>query len=260
MNPRESAAQTRRVLTEEQSTFYRDNGWLVTDDAVPDSWLTRLCEATDEIVDRTRSMTESSEAIELFDDHSAESPSPLNIASPCDLHPCIWEFISNPLIVDMVCDLLGSPVVYRYSQFRFKKLGECDIWHQDMPFDAIDGEGVLAGIHLYEAGPKQPRLQVISGSHRGERFTQLDQGGEFIGELNETELCRIDPDAAVDVFPTTGSIEFLDYRTLHQDFYGGEEEGGVLMYAAYATAGSTSIGKSRYPTVPSQRKGTLLGA
>jgi len=254
-----SSTQNLRLLTKEQSAFYHENGWLLTDNVIPDSWLERLRDATAEIVDQARSMTESTMAIELFDDHSAEQPSLLNVASPCDLHPTIWEFVSNSPFVDMACDLLGAPVIYRYSQFRFEKLEQCDIWHQDMPFDSLDGEAVLAAVHLDGVGPKQPRLQVISGSHRGESFTQLDEGGRFIGELNEEELRRIDPSAAVDLFPTAGSVEFLDYRTLHQDLYGGEQEGGVLLYAAYAAPGAVSIGEGRYPTVPSRRKGTPLG-
>jgi hypothetical protein len=36
----------------------------------------------------------------------------------------------------------------RNSGQTLKALGQCDIWHQDMPFDSLDGEGVLAGIHL----------------------------------------------------------------------------------------------------------------
>ncbi len=260
MTLNKSVDPTLRALSAEQSAFYHENGWLLTDDVIPNCWLERLRDAAVEIVDRTRSMKESSTAIELFSNHSAEHPSLFNVASPCDMHPAIWEFVSNSPLVDMVCDLLGSPVSFRYSQLRFKKLGPCDVWHQDMPFDSLDGEGVMAGIHLHETGPKQPRLQVISGSHRGETFTHLDKSGEFIGRLNEEEMRRVDANAAVDLVAPAGSIEFLDYRTLHQDFYGGEQEGGVLLYAAYAADGVVPIGESRYPSVPSQRKGTLLRA
>jgi len=120
-----SSEQTPRALTEEQSAFYHENGWLLAGNVIPESWLERLRDATAEIVDETRSMTESSTGIELLDEHSADHPNLLNVASPCDLHPIVWEFISNSPLVDMACDLLGTPVSYRYSQVRFEKLGQC---------------------------------------------------------------------------------------------------------------------------------------
>jgi hypothetical protein len=139
-------------------------------------------------------------------------------------------------------------------------LGPCDLWHQDLPFDDLDGEAVLVGIHIHDTKPMHPRLQLISGSHRGEAFSHRDADGEFLGELNPEEMRRIDVDAAIDLVAPAGSIEFLDVRTLHQDMYGGVTRGGVLLYASYATADAVPIGEARYPDVPSQRKGRLLRA
>jgi len=50
-----SSEQTPRALTEEQSAFYHENGWLLADNAISDSWLERLRDARAEIVDGTRS-------------------------------------------------------------------------------------------------------------------------------------------------------------------------------------------------------------
>jgi len=248
------------VLTPEQCAFYRDRGWLLVENAVSEPWLKRLRDAVARIVDGTRSMTESNAAIDLWRDHSADDPRLWHVDSPDDMQPDIWEFFARSPLIGMACDLLGPTVQYRFGVIRFRELGPCDLWHQDIPFDDLDGEAVLAGIHLHDTGPTHPRLQVISGSHRGESFTHLDPDGEFLGELNAEEMRRIDTSAAVDIVAPAGSIEFLDVRTLHQDMYGGVERGGVLLYASYSTADARSIGEARYPNVPAQRKGTLLGA
>jgi hypothetical protein len=248
------------VLTPEQCAFYRENGWLLVERAVPETWLARLRDAVTQIVDGTRSMTVSSGAIDLWRDHSAEDPRLWHVDSPDDMQPAIWEFFSDSILLAMTCDLFGSPVQYRYGVIRFRELGPCDLWHQDMPFDDLDGEAVLAGIHLHDTGPTHPRLQLIPGSHRGETFSHLDANGEFLGELNPEEMARIESDAAIDLVAPAGSIEFLDVRTLHQDLYGGVERGGVLLYASYATADAVSIGEARYPDVPSRRKGSVLAA
>jgi hypothetical protein len=246
-------------LSVEQRAFYDENGWLLLDRIVPESWLGRLRVAVAEITEGTRGMTESTPAIELWRDHTAERPSLWHVSSPCDMHPTLWEFASSSLLVDIVCDLLGPGPSYRYGALRFKKLGPTDLWHQDQPFDELEGKAVLAGVQLHECGPKHPRLQVISGSHRGETFSHLDENGEFLGELNSEEMRRVDVEAAVELTAPAGSIELLDYRTLHQDFYGGEEEGGVLLYAAYAAKGAVPIGTPRYPSVPSTRIGQVVG-
>ncbi len=247
------------LLSAEQRAFYDENGWLLLERIVPAIWLARLRTAVDEITERTRCTTESTPAIELWHDHTPQRPSLWHVSSPCDLHPTIWEFASRSLLVEIACDLLGPGVSYRYGALRFKKLGPTDRWHQDQPFDELEGNALLAGVHLHDCGPEHPRLQVISGSHRGEAFTHRGDDGEFLEELNPEELQRIDTSTAVTLTAAAGSVELLDYRTLHQDFYGGEQEGGVLLYAAYAANGAVPIGPPRYPSVPSARVGQRVG-
>ena len=246
-------------LSREQRDFYRENGWLLVERAFSDAWLVRLRDAVDAIVDGTRSMAESSPAIRLWRGHSAEDPRLYDVSAPDDLQPAIWEFVASSVLADMACDLLGPTVQYRYAVLRFRELVPPDRWHQDMPFDTIEGEGLLAGVHLHDTGPVHPRLQVISGSHRGETFTHLDERGEFLGELNAEEMKRVPADVAIDLCAPAASIEFLDYRTLHQDMWGGRERGGALLYAAYAEADAVPIGEARYPEVSCCRRGAKLG-
>jgi hypothetical protein len=249
-----------RALTRKQLDFYHDNGWLLVERALSADWLDRLRTATKKIVDSTRSMTESANGVNLWDGHTAENPCLYDVSSPEDTQETIWDFYSRSVLAEMVCDLLGPQVQYRYGVARFRELVPPDLWHQDMPFDDLDGEGVLAGVHLQDTEAKHPHLQVISGSHRGESFTHLDGNGEFIGALNEEEMPRALAQPAVDLLAPAGSIEFLDYRTLHQDMWGGTERGGTLLYAAYATRDARPRGEPRYPDVPSRRRGTILPA
>ena len=250
----------RGFMSTEQRVFYREHGWLLLEGAVSEDWLTRLRTACGAIVNRTRVLDVSTPAIELWREHSAADPRPYQVSSPEDMEPDFWDFARSDDMAPMASALLGGAVRYRYGAIRFRELGPSDLWHQDMPFDELRGEGVLAGIHLDDTRMEHPHLQVISGSHRGESFTHRDEKGEFIGELNAEEMRRVQGLPAVDLVAGAGSIEFLDYRTLHQDMWGGKERGGALLYAAYATEDSVSIGEPRYPDVVSGRRGTLLPA
>jgi hypothetical protein len=247
-----------KALRQEQREFYVENGWLLVEGAISDTALERMRAATDAIVNGARTLTESRPGLTLWETHTADAPCLYDVSSPENLEPAFWEFASTGAVVDMACDLLGPAVRYRYSTIRFRELGPADLWHQDMPFDEIQGEGVLAGIHLHDTGPRHPHLQVISGSQRGETFTHRDARGDFIGELNSDEMKQVAGRPTEDIIAPAGSIEFLDYRTLHQDMWGGAERGGALVYFAYSTADAVPAGEPRYPEVPSTRRGQPL--
>ncbi len=242
MTREEVVSHPPKALTQEQRECFFENGWLLLEKVVPEAWIERLRAAAAEIVGGTRSLTQSSPAIELLPDHAADRPRVWLVSSPEDLQPAFWKFISD-----------------RWAAPPVKNLGPVEPWHQDLAFDSHDGRALLAGVHLYDCGPKQARLRLIPGSHRGELFSHCNERGDFIDELNEEELPRIDVGAAIEVFAPAGSIELLDSRTLHRDRYGAEEDGGPFLYAAYAAADAVPIGPARCPPVLSEKTGTVVG-
>ncbi len=158
MMPENRLTHRAKVLTQEQRDFYIENGWLLLEKIVPDEWIERLQAAAAKIVARTRSMTRSSPAFELLPDHTADRPRPGLVSSPEDLEPAFWEFVSRSILTDVVCDLLGPGIRYRYSALPFKYVGPADLWHQDLACDLHGGRGLGAGIHLVDWVPRQARL------------------------------------------------------------------------------------------------------
>ena len=69
---------------------------------------------------------------------------------------------------------------------------------------------------------------------------------------------RVEGRAVVDVVGPAGSIEFIDYRVLHQDMWGGSERGGALLYLGFTTLDAIPSEHPRYPDLPSSKRGTLL--
>ena len=247
-----------KALTQQQREFYHENGWLMAENLVSPAWIERLRAATQRIVDDSRQLSESGSGVNLWQGHSPETPRLYDVSSPEDMQPGFWEFTSSQPMVDMVCDLLGPQIRYRYSTIRFRELIPADLWHQDLPFDEIEGEGLAAAIHLHDTRIEHPHLQVISGSQRGEVFTHLNDEGEFIGELNTQEMKRIEGREVVDVVGPAGSIEFIDYRVLHQDMWGGSERGGALLYLGFTALDAIPSEQPRYPDVPSSKRGEIL--
>ena len=59
MTPKEILAIKPKVLTQKQREFYFENGYILLEKFLPDSWIERLRNATEAMVDKSRSITKS---------------------------------------------------------------------------------------------------------------------------------------------------------------------------------------------------------
>ena len=109
MTPDEVLSHPPRILDRKQREFYFENGYLRVESIVPPKWIERLRAATDEMVERSRSVTKSDAIFDLEPGHSADRPRLRRLSSPVVQHPAYWEFASESVIPDIVCDLVGRP-------------------------------------------------------------------------------------------------------------------------------------------------------
>ena len=81
------------MLTEDQIKFYKENGYLLIENAIPPKLLKGLQDVTDEFVESSRSVTENDETYDLSDDHSRENPRLRRLKQPHLLHKtfCLIE-------------------------------------------------------------------------------------------------------------------------------------------------------------------------
>ena len=59
MTPEDVLAVERKILTQAQREFYFENGYLLLDKAIPDTWVERLRDATDKIVEESCAISAS---------------------------------------------------------------------------------------------------------------------------------------------------------------------------------------------------------
>jgi ectoine hydroxylase len=102
--------QPLNVLTEGQRACYFDDGYLILPDYVPASWLSRLRSAMAELMERSRSVSESNDVYVLEEGHSAAHPRLHRVTSPQDQHPTFWEFFTDPVMTDLAADVVGPDV------------------------------------------------------------------------------------------------------------------------------------------------------
>ena len=98
------------MLTQEQRHRYFEQGYLLLESIIEKARVERLRAAAAELVDRSRSVTQSDEHWALEHDHTPETPRLRRTTNPAGKHPAFWEFACESRLVDIVADLVGTDV------------------------------------------------------------------------------------------------------------------------------------------------------
>ena len=87
MTPEKILSYKPDVLTQEQRQFYFDSGYLLVQRIVPQDWVERLIDATNEMVQRARSLRKSNMVFDLEPGHTPDNPRLRRLTSPVEHHP-----------------------------------------------------------------------------------------------------------------------------------------------------------------------------
>ena len=218
MTPEEVLAIPPNVLTEKQRQSYFENGYLLLEKVISETWVERLRDATNEMIDESRCISESDEKWDLEDGHSVENPRLRRLSSPNDHHPTYWEYASQSIVPDIVADLVGPNVKFHHSKLNFKwaRGGEEVKWHQDIGFWPHTNYGpCTVGTYIYDCGIDQGPVGMISGSHNGELFDQYNDDGTWIGCLRPEDADNVDKSKAVYLDGPAGSLTIHNCRMIH---------------------------------------------
>jgi ectoine hydroxylase-related dioxygenase (phytanoyl-CoA dioxygenase family) len=239
MTPEQVLAIPPKVLSQAQRESYFAKGYLLVERIVPEDWLARLRAVTDEMVERSRHITESDAVWDLEDGHSAAAPRLRRLSSPNDHHETYWAYASQSNIADVVADLVGPDVKFHHSKLNFKwaRGGDEVKWHQDIGFwPHTNYSPLTVGTYIYDCGPDQGPLGVIEGSHDGPLHDQYNAKGEWVGCLSDADAARIDPAKMVYLEGPAGSITIHNCRTIHGSKPNRSDLGRPLLLNVYAAA------------------------
>ena len=227
------------VLSEKQRHFYFKYGYLLLENAVSEDWLVRLRKASEEMVERSCSISKSDAVWDLEKGHCAEAPRLRRLTSPNDHHHVYWEYASSSMITDIVADLVGPDVKFHHSKLNFKwaRGGEEVKWHQDIQFwPHTNYSPLTVGLYLYDCDEEQGPLVVLPGSHEGPLYNQYDAEGYWIGCLSESDLNNIDVSKGVELCGPAGSLTIHNCRMLHSSMPNRSAIGRPLLLNTYSSA------------------------
>jgi len=228
------------VLSDEQRRAFFTQGYLVLPDYVPAAWLDRLRAGLQELLERSRSLTESDKAFVLEAGHSAATPRLHRVSSPQDQHPAFWDFFTDPVMTDLAADVVGPDVKFHHAKLNVKsERGTRSFkWHQDIQgWPHTDYSPVTFGIYIDGCTAEQGPLTVVPGSNHGPLYSMY-QGDHFTASIADEELRWITPERTVAPTGGPGTVLLLNCRTIHGSGVNTTDRARPLLLPVYSSADS----------------------
>jgi phytanoyl-CoA hydroxylase len=203
------------MLTEEQKAAYARDGYITVPGVFSPERVGQLSDATDRVVEASRSVTEHDDVYDLEPDHSAASPRLRRIKFPERVDPAYAAALHDAAVLDIVSELVGTAGVrFNGTKLNLKARagGSAVEWHQDWAFYPHTNDDLLAvGVAIDAMTADNGCLLMIPGSHRGPVFDH-HQDGRFVGAVNDPAF---DASTAREVLLNAGDISVHHVRTAH---------------------------------------------
>ncbi len=218
MGPEDILANQPKVLTSAQREQYFRTGYLAAEGLIPDAWLSRLRELSEEFLRASREVSKSNEVFDLGSAHCPDRPHVRRLRALVDRHPDFWRFASESVLADIAVDLVGPDVKFHSSKLNYKWPGAGEIvdWHQDIPaWPHTNYSPVTLGVYLDDVPKEQGPLTCVPGSHRGPIFTHRDDSGKWTGSVRAQDMLGVDRSEAEDLTGRAGTVIAINCRTIH---------------------------------------------
>lgn len=204
------------MLSEEQHSFYRTNGYLVLENRLSPEQLASAHAEIGRLSAHAATITESDDLIDLEDSHTVSDPRIRRIKRP-DLQSSFFnDLMRGDTILEPVRELIGDNLRMHTTKLNMKKAGygAAIEWHQDFAFYPHTNDDVLAvGVILDDMGLENGPLMVIPGSHTGPIFDH-HANGVFAGGM-DLEAAGYSAEDAIPLTGPAGSISIHHARIIH---------------------------------------------
>lgn len=203
-------------LSQDQKSFYEQNGYLVIENQIPQVWLDKIYAEIERFEAEAAPLTESNARIDLEDSHSPDNPRLRRIKLPHKTSDVMRELMLSDYILGPARDLIGPNLRLHTSKLNMKSAGygAAVEWHQDYAFYPHTNDDILAiGVILDDMASENGPLMVYPGSHSGPVYDH-HVDGVFAGAMLPQEN-GLNPADAVELTGPAGSISIHHGRMVH---------------------------------------------
>lgn len=258
MLPEDILAHAPRIMTNAQRRQFFADGFIVLEDVIDTAWQARLNAAIDEMIDQSRSVSESDTKFVLEDGHGADDPRLRRLTSPVTHHPEFWEFASRSPIVDVAADLCGPDVKFYHSKLNFKwpRGGQKFDWHHDInAWPHTDYSPITIGLYLDDCDEEQGPLKAVRGSHNEHLRSMYDKDGNWVLRIDEHDMPRDWQRNTVSMTGRKGALAVLNCRVIHGSARNNSDRMRPLLLNVYSSADSMPYVAN---PIPSPYEGTIV--
>ena len=246
------------VLSKQQREQFFEDGYLVAEDMIDDAWVTRLRGAMDDMIEQSRSVTESDASFVLEEGHSPDDPRLRRLSSPVSHHPTFWEFAAQSKAADAAIDLCGLDVKFHHSKLNFKwpKGGQLFDWHQDIQaWPHTDYSPITVGIYLNDCDIEQGPLLAIKGSHKEPLRSMYDKDGKWVLRIDQEDMPENWEQNTAALTGRAGSLVILNCRVIHGSKRNASGQMRPLLLNVYSSADSMPY---TFNPIPSDYAGAIV--
>ena len=225
------------MIKEDQVKSFKEKGYLVIENLLPENILKDLQKVTEDFVEKSKFIKENDSIFDLSDDHTPENPVVRRLKDPHLNHTVYSDIIKNNLITDVVSKLIGDNLRLEHTKLNFKtaKGGEAIEWHQDWAFYPHTNDDIVeVGIFLDDCGNENGPLLCVPGSHKGP-IDDHHQNGYFIGAVDPSKS-HYNLETAEPIVAKAGSISVHHVRCLHGSRKNNSEKSRRVLFAGYCAA------------------------
>ena len=226
------------MLTAEQIDMYREQGYLVVEDALSAQLLAELREVTDRIVASASGLTTHTDVLDLEPSHTPTHPRVRRIKKPHLVDPFYRELAANSQITHRLRSLIGPNIRLRSGgkvNMKSPGYGAPVEWHQDWAFYPHTNDHVLAvGLLLDDASAENGPMMVLPRSHHGPIYDHHSNGA-FCGAIDVAQT-DLNLDDAVPLVGRAGSMTVHHARLVHGSSMNRSAQPRRLLLYEYAAA------------------------
>ncbi len=213
---------TQNLLTKEQVTQFKEEGYVVCESGIKEELLNKLDKELENWIELSRNhdknFGETMDGKARFDlevGHTRDVPKLRRVANPADISDNFQQVLWDGPVVDKVAQLIGPSVKFHHCKLNIKlPQMETEVYyHQDHSFDPHTNDDMLAILlMLDDATEENGCLRIVPGTH-SERYSHF-QNGEYTGAIDPALNSEFDK-RAVSIIASRGDVCFMHTWAVH---------------------------------------------